>query len=88
VIEFSQTAIYSNYVVAYVSPLPATRPPYLVIKHWCPPPTPLSLCTQPPSEPAPPAPSLRASWLARVARTPQRERRALRARLERKDAAA
>ena len=58
---------------------------YLRVKRRCPPPPPADLVALP-LPPATPTDRPRGTaWLARVARTPARERRAVRDRVERKD---
>ena len=79
------------FVVVYSAPAVSSIeygvPPrfYLRVKRWCPPPPPADLVALP-LPPATPTDRPRGTaWLARVARTPARERRAVRDRVERKD---
>jgi len=80
--------IYTSYVTSY-GPLPpsmhAVRS-YRVLKRYCPPPPPPELVALPLLEMEPTSRPWGVAWLAWVAKTPGRDRRPVRDRLERKDA--
>jgi hypothetical protein len=62
------------------------RRSYRRLKKWCPPPPPPELVALPMLETAPASRPWGVAWLAHVAKTPGRERRPIRDRVERKDA--
>jgi hypothetical protein len=79
------TIMYSGPVFSSIETV-FLRRSYRRLKRYCPPPPDWELVTLPLPETEPPERPRGVAWLARLARTPARERRPIRNRVERKDA--